>query len=95
MILVGAHDPAVDGDDAERRREADGRPGLVRLVGDAGPYALLAGFFVLTAILGQLISNTATALIVIPIAVAAAGEMGISPRPVLMSVTVAAAAASA
>ena len=65
---------------------------LVRLVGDAGPYALLAGLFVLTGILGQLISNTATALIIIPIAVAAAGELGVSPRPVLMSVAVAAAA---
>ena len=66
---------------------------LVRLVGDAGPYALLAGLFLLTAILGQLISNTATALIIIPIAVATAAGMGISPRPVLMSVAVAAAAA--
>jgi len=66
---------------------------LVRLVGDAGPYALLAGLFLLTAILGQLISNTATALIIIPIAVATATGMGISPRPVLMSVAVAAAAA--
>jgi di/tricarboxylate transporter len=65
---------------------------LVRLVGDAGPYALLAGLFLLTGILGQLISNTATALIIIPIATAAAGEIGISPRPVLMSVAVAAAA---
>ncbi len=67
--------------------------GLVGLIGDAGPYALLAGLFVLTAILGQLISNTATALIVIPIAVVAAKEIGVSPRPVLMSVAVAAAAA--
>jgi di/tricarboxylate transporter len=66
---------------------------LVHLVGDAGPYALLAGLFLLTAILGQLISNTATALIVIPIAVAAAHELGVSPRPVLMSVAVASAAA--
>jgi di/tricarboxylate transporter len=66
---------------------------LVHLVGDAGPYALLAGLFVLTAVLGQLISNTATALIIIPIAVAAAHEIGVSPRPVLMSVTVASAAA--
>jgi di/tricarboxylate transporter len=66
---------------------------LVRVVGDAGPYALLAGLFALTAILGQLISNTATALIIIPIAVSAANGMGISPRPVLMSVAVAAAAA--
>jgi di/tricarboxylate transporter len=66
---------------------------LVNLVGDAGPLALLAGLFVLTAIMGQLISNTATALIVIPIGVAAATTMGISPRPVLMSTAVAAAAA--
>ena len=43
--------------------------------------------------MGQLISNTATALIVIPIGVAAATSMGISPRPVLMSTAVAAAGA--
>jgi len=66
---------------------------LVNFVGDAGPVALLAGLFLLTAILGQLISNTATALIVIPIGVAAATAMGISPRPVLMSTAVAAAGA--
>jgi len=66
---------------------------LVSYVGDAGPIALLAGLFVLTAVLGQHISNTATALIVIPIGVAAAATMGISPRPVLMSTAVAAAAA--
>ena len=66
---------------------------LVSMVGDAGPTALLAGLFVLTAIMGQLISNTATALIVIPIGVAAAASMGISPRPVLMSTAVAAAGA--
>ena len=65
---------------------------LVSMVGNAGPYALLAGLFLLTAILGQLISNTATALIVIPIGVAAATEMGVSPLPALMSVAVAAAA---
>jgi di/tricarboxylate transporter len=65
---------------------------LVGIVGDAGPYALLAGLFILTAVLGQLISNTATALIIIPIAVAAALELGISPQPVMMSVCIAAAA---
>jgi di/tricarboxylate transporter len=65
---------------------------LVGIVGEAGPYALLAGLFILTAVLGQLISNTATALIIIPIAVAAALELGISPRPVMMSVCIAAAA---
>ncbi|HYN33532.1 MAG TPA: SLC13 family permease, partial [Ilumatobacteraceae bacterium] len=66
---------------------------LIRIVGDAGPYALLLGLFVLVAVLGQLISNTATALIVIPIAVTSAVELDISARPVLMAVNVAAAAA--
>ncbi len=66
---------------------------LIDVVGNAGPYALLLGLFILTAIFGQLISNMATALIVIPIAVTAAVDMGISVRPVLMSLTVAAAGA--
>jgi len=65
---------------------------LVDIVGGAGPRTLLLGLFILTALLGQLISNMATALIVIPIAVSAAGEMGISTDPVLMAVTVSAAA---
>jgi len=65
---------------------------LLALVGDAGPRALLAGLFVLTLVLGQLISNTATALIIAPIAVAASNEYGISATPVLMSIAVAAAA---
>ena len=54
---------------------------------------LLAGLFLFTAILGQVISNTATAMIVIPIAVMAAGELGISAKPVLMSLNVGASAA--
>jgi len=65
---------------------------LVQVVGDAGPYALIAGLFLLTATLGQLISNMATALVVSPIAISAAAGMGVSARPLLMAVTVAAAA---
>ena len=65
---------------------------LVRIVGDSGPHALLLGLFVLTVALGQLISNMATALIVIPVAISAAGDMDVSAKPVLMCVTVAAAA---
>ena len=85
MILVGAMMPLSTAMDqtgaaqAARRRSRE-------LVGDAGPDALLAGLFVLTAVLGQVITNTATALIIIPIAVVAAQQMGISPQPVLMSV---------
>lgn len=67
--------------------------GLVNWVGDSEPRVMLAGLFVLTAVLGQVISNTATALIIIPIAVVAAQQMEISPAPVLMSVCIAAAAA--
>ena len=66
---------------------------LVTLVADAGPHALLVALFVLTAALGQLISNMATALIVIPIALSAAAEMDVSAKPVLMAVAVSAAAA--
>lgn len=66
--------------------------GLVRIVGDAGPYALLLGLFLLTATLGQLISNMATALIVIPIAISAVADMNVSAQPVLMAVAVSAVA---
>ena len=67
--------------------------GLVDLIGDAGPYALLAGLFLITAVFGQLISNTATALIVIPIGISAATQLGISPVPVLVAIAVFAAGA--
>jgi di/tricarboxylate transporter len=65
---------------------------LIQTVGGFGPRALLAGLFILTGVLGQVISNTATALIIIPISVVAAAQMGVSPQPVLMCVAVAAAA---
>jgi di/tricarboxylate transporter len=65
---------------------------LLNVVGDRGPYALMLGLFVLTALLGQFVSNTATALIVVPIAVSAAGTLGLEPRPFLMLMSVAAAA---
>lgn len=66
---------------------------LVTVVGDAGPYALLAGLFVFSAVMSQVISNTATSLIVIPISVVTAHQMGISVQPVLMCVGIACAAA--
>jgi di/tricarboxylate transporter len=62
---------------------------LVDAVGDSSPYALLLGLFLLSLVLGQLISNTATALIIVPIAISAAADLSISARPVLMSVAVA------
>ena len=67
--------------------------GLLDVVGDHGPYALLAGLTVLVFVLGQLISNTATVLVVIPVALSAAAELDVSAKPVLMTVCVASAAA--
>jgi di/tricarboxylate transporter len=66
---------------------------LIGAVGGLGPYALLAGLFIVAAIFGQLISNTATALIMIPIGVSAASELGVDVRPVLMTLCVACSAA--
>jgi di/tricarboxylate transporter len=66
---------------------------LVDVLGGSGPYPLIIGLFLLTAVLGQMISNTATALIMIPIAVSVAAEMDVSPVAILMSINVAAAAA--
>jgi di/tricarboxylate transporter len=66
---------------------------LVDVVGDAGPYPLLIGVFLLAAVLGQLISNMATALIMIPVALSAAEELDVAAAPVLMCLNVACAAA--
>lgn len=66
---------------------------IVSLVGSSGPTVLLLALFVITVVFGQLISNTATALVMIPIAVSAAEQLHVSARPVLMSLCVAAAVA--
>ncbi len=66
---------------------------IVDAVGDHGPRVLLAALFVITVIFGQLISNTATALIMIPVALSAAEQLDVSARPVLMSLCVGAAVA--
>ena len=67
--------------------------GLVDLVGGLGPVAILAALCVVALVFGQLISNTATALILLPIAVSVAGELALSPLPFIMAVAVVSAAA--
>jgi len=66
---------------------------LLELVGDHGPRVLLVGLVLVVFVLGQLISNTATVLVDIPIAMSAAAELDVSPKPVLMAVCVASGAA--
>ncbi len=65
---------------------------MIEVVGDAGPRMVLVGLFIVTAVLGQLISNTATALVLIPITLSVATQMGLSPVALLMCVNVASAA---
>ena len=67
--------------------------GLIRLVGDASPHAMLAALFVLTAVIGLFISNTATAVLMAPVALTAAQQLSVSPYPFAMTVAVAASAA--
>ncbi|MFD3401268.1 SLC13 family permease [Kribbella sp. NPDC058693] len=65
---------------------------IIDAVGSGRPYLLLLALFVVTAALGQMVSNTATVLIVAPIAVAAAEGTGTNVKPVLMLIAVAGAA---
>lgn len=63
---------------------------LVSSLGDFGPTALLAGIYLTTSLMTMFISNTATAVLMAPIAMASAVQVGVSPYPFLFAVTVAA-----
>jgi di/tricarboxylate transporter len=63
---------------------------VVNLLGDHGPMAVLAGFFVLTVILTQPMSNQAAALVLIPVAIQAANHLNLNPRTFAMMIAVAA-----
>ena len=67
--------------------------GLLSLFGNAGPRMILATLFVATAVIGLFISNTATAVLMAPIAIASAQAMQASPAPFAMIVALAASAA--
>lgn len=66
---------------------------LVSTVGSMGPLALMTGVFVLTSGFSQVISNTATTVLVAPIVLTAALSLGLSPYPFLMIVAVGASSA--
>ncbi len=67
--------------------------GLMDVAGGEGPYLMLGCLFVMCAAIGLFISNTATAVLMAPIALAAAKSMGVSPYPFAMVVAMAASAA--
>ena len=64
--------------------------GLVNGLGTFGPLALLARVYLTTSLLTMFISNTATAVLVAPIAFAAAKTLEVSPIPFMFAVSVAA-----
>lgn len=66
---------------------------LMAVMRGAGPHLLLASLFIVTAITGLFISNTATAVLMAPIALSMASHLNASPLPFAMTVAIAASAA--
>lgn len=60
---------------------------LIGVVGGMGPRAVAGGLFFVTFLLTQLMSNTAAALVMLPIAVATGAELGLSAMPLIIAVT--------
>lgn len=67
--------------------------GLMVVIGGAGTYVVLASLFIITALLGLFISNTATAVLMAPVALAIAKDLDASPYPFAMIVALAASTA--
>ena len=67
--------------------------GLRALTAGAGDRVVLATLFAITAVLGMFISNTATAVLMAPVALAVAHELHVSPYPFAMIVALAASTA--
>ncbi|MCP5420227.1 MAG: anion permease [Gammaproteobacteria bacterium] len=66
---------------------------LVSGLGHLGPHTMLASLFLLTAGLSMVMSNTATTVLIAPVAIATAQQLGVSPYPFAMTVAIAASAA--
>ena len=60
---------------------------LVSELGAYGPLALMAGIYFTTSLMTMFISNTATAVLLAPIAMQSASQIGVSPVPFLFAVT--------
>ncbi|MCC6490858.1 MAG: SLC13 family permease [Candidatus Hydrogenedentes bacterium] len=65
---------------------------VVDEMGSWGPIAMLAGIYLLTSIVTEIITNNAAAVLMFPFAVAIANEASVSPRPFVLAVMFAASA---
>lgn len=65
---------------------------VVSMLGAAGPHIVLAGIFLVTAAISQFISNTSAALVMMPIGLATATELGVNALPLMMGVAMGASA---
>lgn len=63
---------------------------FIEVVGTQNPLVILATFFVLTVILTQPMSNQAAAIVIVPIALETARQLGLNPRSFAMMIAVAA-----
>jgi di/tricarboxylate transporter len=66
---------------------------MIGLLGDMHPTYFLAGIFLITSFLSQVMSNTATAILMAPIVLVASLELGYSPHPFMMALAVSASTA--
>ncbi len=66
---------------------------MVNLLGEYGPMVVMAGLYILTSLASQVMPNAAVAVLLAPIALNTAGDLGVSPYPLAMTVAVAASAA--
>ncbi len=68
---------------------------LVATTASLGPHAALAAVYAVTVIFGILVTSNATAVLLFPIALAAAQQLGVDPRPFAVAVTMSASASFA
>jgi di/tricarboxylate transporter len=66
--------------------------GMVSLVGGYGPMAVMAGLFILVSLASQVMPNPAVAVLLAPIALSTAADLGVSPYPLMMTVAISASA---